>query len=249
MPASSACALPRTTVPGSGLGCRRWMSMSACSPPLSMACRRAVAWHWAWTGCFNLPWARRAWPRSWRLRRPIAECQCTQRLAHLNLAAGCKRCGKVDLVGKGENHRGAELEAAHLRAALKVDRLVKTDTLNLAGKRCDLAGPDGFNRGDDHGADQYYRHGALLGIEMTHQALITGEQVGYVVSSGRIDRKQPSRYVDHLGQGAGQWHMHTMIVTGREVDIGVAAARITPCRLGIATQQVDYREAVPLGLQ
>ena len=126
---------------------------------------------------------------------------------------------------------------------------VVTEGFQLAFRRGDQAGKHGFNRCHDHGADQYHGHRAALGVKNAHGALVAGEQLRHVFGGGLVDREQAARHVDHLAQGAGQWHVHAVVVLGRQVNGGELAAHELRRNGRVATDQFQHAVAVAFGLE
>ena len=80
------------------------------------------------------------------------------------------------------------------------------------GVGCNYTAPGGFYTADNHGADQNQCHGAGFGIKDTGHPLVAGEQVGYVFRGYRVNGEQLARHVDHFPKGAGQRHVHPVVV-------------------------------------
>ncbi len=110
-------------------------------------------------------------------------------------------------------------------------------------------GPHGFDRSDDHRANQHHGHRPALCVEQANHALVAGKQFGDVLCGGLVDREQAARHVDHFPQGTGQRHVHAVVILGRQVDGGELAAHERRGHCRVTAQQLLRAETVALGLE
>ncbi len=130
-----------------------------------------------------------------------------------------------------------------------MDRFLRVADAPLRGLRRPLSARAAKPGRYDHRAYQHHGHRTALGVEQADHPLVAGEQLGNVFRGGLVHREQPAGNVDHLAQGAGQRHVHAVVVPGGQVDGGEVAAHEGRGQFGVAAEQFGQAVAVAFGLE
>jgi hypothetical protein len=148
------------------------------------------------------------------------------------------------------DHGGAVVEARHLGELVDADVLAAPV---LAGDLVAVGGdlftaPHRFHATDQQRADHHLHHRPEGGVEVADQALVAGKQARHVGYRIGAHAEQAARDVHGFTQGAGNGHVHAVVVARGQVDGGKQAVVV---RLGVLriAQQLGGGERLALGLE
>ena len=158
---------------------------------------------------------------------------------------------RIELAGGHQHdHRGAHLEARHLREPREADAVpapVPPHDGACVGRH-DLAAPDRRDAGYQHRPDHGHCEWAARSLEVADQALVAGEQPWNAGDRTGRDAEQAPRNVHGFDQFTFQRHVHAVVVARREVDRHEGAVSVSCGSAGVG-KQFGHRVGAALRLQ